>query len=211
VYDVTQRVLPRRVVEAPTPSQDEAQRALLLLAARAHGVATVAELADYFRIKVPEARPLVAELVAAGELEEVRVEGWRSPAYVVPGAAVPRRVHARALLAPFDPLVWERSRIANLFGFDYRIEIYTPPEQRRYGYYVLPFLLGDALVARVDLKADRQAGVLRVRGAYAEPGAPAETPAELAAELAAMAGWLGLSAVDVELRGDLATALRAAG
>ncbi len=210
VYDLTDRVLPREVLDRPTPTEAEAQAALLLRAAAACGVATVGELADYFRIKAPAARPLVAELAAAGELEQVQVEGWRHPGYLLPGSVVPRRVAARALLVPFDPLVWERARALRLWGFDYRIEIYLPPGRRRYGYYVLPFLLGDALVARVDLKADRAHGVLRVRGAWAEPGAPEATAAGLAAELTAMAAWLGLSGVDVEARGDLTAPLRAA-
>ncbi len=210
VYDLTERVLPRHVLERPTPSEAEAQAGLLLRAAAAYGVATVGELADYFRIKPPTARPLIEQLVAAGELDQVRVEGWRHPGYVLPGVVVPRRVSARALLVPFDPVVWERARTLRLWGFDYRIEIYVPPARRRDGYYVLPFLLGDSLVARVDLKADRQDGVLRVRGAWAEPGAPAQTPAELAAELAALIPWLGLDGVDVEPRGDLSASLAAA-
>jgi uncharacterized protein YcaQ len=210
VYDVTERVVPRDVLDLPTPTEEEAHRRLLLLAAGACGVGTVADLADYFRIRTPQARPRVAELVEDGALEEVAVRGWRQPAYVVTGTPLPRRVADRALLVPFDPLVWERERTERLFGFRYRIEIYVPAAQRVHGYYVLPFLLGDALVARVDLKSDRASGVLRVPGAYAEPGAPAETAEALAAELRGLAGWLGLDDVAVGPAGDLAPALAAA-
>jgi uncharacterized protein YcaQ len=210
LYDLTNRVLPPEVLALPTPTEEEAHRALLLLAADACGVATVADLADYFRIRTPQARPRVTELVEAGELEEVAVRGWSQPAYVRPGGRLPRRADACALLVPFDPLIWERDRAERLFGFRYRIEIYVPAHKRVHGYYVLPFLLGDSLVARVDLKSDRQAGVLRVQGAYAEPGAPAHTADALAAELRGLAGWIGLDDVVVVPTGDLAPALPAA-
>jgi uncharacterized protein YcaQ len=210
IYDVTDRVIPRPVLDLPTPSEEEAHRSLLLLAARSCGVGTVSDLADYFRIRTPLARPRISELVEAGELEEVAVQGWRNPAYVRPDVVVPRRVDAQTLLVPFDPLIWERDRTERLFGFRYRVEIYVPATRRVHGYYVLPFLLGDRLVARVDLKSDRQAGVLRVQAAFAEPGAPGSTATALAEELRDLAGWLGLDDVVVARRGDLGAALAAA-
>jgi uncharacterized protein YcaQ len=177
----------------PAPPAREAQRALLELSARAHGVGTAGDLADYFRLPKRVAQALLREMAADGQLREVRVDGWRDAAYLHPQARLPRRLSARALLSPFDPVVWERARTERLFGFRYRIEIYTPAPKRVYGYYVLPFLLGDGLVARVDLKADRQAGALLLRAAHAEPGVDRAQVAEaLADELALMAGWLGL-------------------
>jgi uncharacterized protein len=210
LYDLPERVLPTDVVAAPTPSLEEAQRELLRVAARSLGVATESDLRDYFRLPAAEAKLRVPELVEAGELWPVTVEGWRSPGYLDPAARMPRRLHAQALVGPFDSLIWERPRVERVFGFRYRIEIYVPAPQRVHGYYVLPFLLGDRLVARVDLKADRQARVLRVQAAWGETDAPAETPAELAAELSSLAVWLGLGDVVVNRRGDLAPALAAA-
>jgi hypothetical protein len=182
-YDLAERVLPpqhhtRRV------DREEAQRELLRLAGRALGVAAAADLADYYRMPMNEARPRLAELVASGELRQVRVEGWSAPAYLHPEARVPRTIAAASLLSPFDPVVWYRPRALRLFQFEYRIEIYVPAPQRKWGYYVLPFLLGDRLVARVDLKADRAGRRLCVLAAYLETGVDAETVARaLAHEL----------------------------
>ncbi len=207
VYDLTERVLPTAILDTPTPNDADAHRALLRIAARSLGVATVKDLRDYFRQSPLDAKRGVAELVEAGELVPAVVEGWSQPAFLHPGAARPRKLKAQALLAPFDPLIWERSRTERLWDVRYRIEIYTPAHKREHGYYVLPFLLDQALVARVDLKSDRAPGVLRVQAAHAEPDAPAETAERLAAELRRMAGWLGLEGVAVEPRGDLAERL----
>ena len=204
VYDLTERVLPRAILDAPTPDGETAHRELLFIAATCAGIGTAGDLADYFRLTVPQARPRLDELVEDGRLSRVEVQGWRQPAYVVSGAPIPRRVEARALLAPFDPLIWERDRTERLFGFRYRIEIYVPAPKRVHGYYVLPFLLGDRLVARVDLKSDRQNRRLLVQSAWAEPDAPEHTAEELVEELTAMAQWLGLDRVTATGRGSLA-------
>jgi hypothetical protein len=210
LYDIPERVIPAAIRDLPAPDEETAQRELLMLAARSHGVGTLADLADYYRLKNPEARPRLAELVEEGRLEQVEVRGWSQPAYAVPDVVLPRRTAEAALLAPFDPLVWERSRTERLFGFRYRIEIYVPAHKRVHGYYVLPFLLRDALVARVDLKADRATAVLRVQSAWAEPAAPPDTASELAGQLRLMAQWLALDEIVVEPKGDLAAALAAA-
>jgi uncharacterized protein YcaQ len=213
LYDLPERVLPADVLATPTPAPAQAYQQLVRTAASALGVATEPDLRDYFRLPAAASRPAVAALVAAGELIEVEVDGWPAPAYLDPGARRPRRITARTLISPFDPLIWLRSRAERLFGFSYRIEIYVPPHRRVHGYYVLPFLLDDALVARVDLKADRAAGLLRVPAAWIEPRPPggvARVAGELAAELRTLAGWLGLSDVARPEQGDLAGPLAAA-
>jgi len=218
-YDRPDRVLPTDVLARPSADEATARRRLVEVAARAHGVASVRCLADHWRTATAPTRVAVAELVEDGVLVPVEVEGWRGPLYRHRDATLPRRARARTLLSPFDPLVWERTRTESLFGLRYRIEIYVPASARVWGYYVLPFLLGERLVALVDLKADRRAGALRVQAVHRAPGpagdvatgAPtdAEVAHELATELWSVAGWLGLSDVDVrpDAGGDLVAAL----
>jgi uncharacterized protein YcaQ len=211
VYGLPEQVLSREVLETPTPRVDDAQRELVRRAARALGVATIRDLGDYFRLPIKDTRARVAELVEEGALVPAAVESWREPAFLERARSLPRQVGGHALLSPFDSLVWDRARTERLFGFHLRIELYTPAPRRRFGYYVLPFLLGDNLVARVDLKSDRAGRRLLVRGAYLEAGASARRVVpSLAAELAAMASWLGLESVHVSRRGDLAAPLRRA-
>jgi uncharacterized protein YcaQ len=195
VYDLTERVIPAAILELPTPSERDSHRMLIARAAVSLGIATAIDLRDYFRLKPDDARIAITSLVEEGTLLPAAVNGWSQPAYLHKDARQPRRIKGQALLAPFDPLIWERARTERLFGFRYRIEIYTPAERRVHGYYVLPFLMDDRIVARVDLKADRAGSRLLVQATHIEPGAPPETPKRLAAELKMMADWLGLEAV----------------
>ncbi|WP_185983984.1 winged helix-turn-helix domain-containing protein [Aureimonas mangrovi] len=201
VYDLTERVIPAAILDRPSPSEADAHRALVERSARALGIATKPELRDYFRLGIPETRRAVSELVEEGTLEPIAVPGWPA-AFLHREARLPRRIEATALLAPFDPLVWERARAERLFGFRYRIEIYVPAHLRQHGYYVLPFLLGDRLVARVDLKADRATGCLSVKAIHLEPDALDGTREALDGELERMRGWLGLSTIEGPTRVD---------
>ena len=202
-YDLAERVLPADVL-ARRVDDGEALRELTLRAATALGVATEADIRDYFRLRPAEAKPALADLVSDGDLEPVEVDGWTAPAYLRSGQTVPRTGRGTALLCPFDPLIFFRPRVARLFGFEYRIEIYTPAAKRRFGYYVWPFLLDGELVGRVDLKADRTAGALRVVGVFVEPGRePERVAGALASELRSMADWLDLAEVTVGERGNL--------
>lgn len=208
-YDIVERVVPAEYLEAPSVDGAEARRRLLLLAARALGIGTIRDISGYFRLRADQAAPVLADLAATGSLVEVEVAGWSEAAYLHPAVTIPRKVDARALVNPFDTYMWNRERIERLHAFSYRIEIYVPRPKRAYGYYVFPFLLGDELVARVDLKADRGAGVLRVPGAFMEDGAdPLHVAQQLAVELREMAGWLGLDDIVVGERGDLTPHLR---
>lgn len=208
VYDLPERVLPAHVLAMPDTPEREARKQLLVLAAQHLGIGTADDLVDYHRQKLTPCKPLLAELVEEGALVLTSVDGWAKPAYLHPAASRPRRIDAVAVLSPFDPVVWQRERAERMFGFHYRIEIYTPAPKRQFGYYVLPVLMDETLVGRVDLKADRAGGALLVQGAYAEPGAPAGQIAErLAPELWTMAAWLGLHRVVVGPRGDLASPL----
>jgi len=193
IYDTPERVLPKKILQMPTPSETEARKELLARSAHAQGVATLRDLADYFRQKPAVVKPLVGELVEQGVLQEVSVEGWRERAFVHRSAKPPKRLHATALLSPFDSLVWCRPRNERLFDFHYRIEIYTPKEKRKFGYYVLPFMVNGEMVGRVDLKADRENSKLLVHSVHTEKGIkrPAINDA-LTSELRLMSSWLGL-------------------
>lgn len=207
-YALPQQILPRNVLEREVPAH-EAHKLLLEQAARAHGVGTASDFADYFRLKAADVLPALHELAEENTLRPVAVEGWGRLAWMHAEARIPRTVSATALLSPFDPVVWERARVERLFGFRYRIEIYTPQPKRVYGYYVLPLLLDDTLVGRVDLKSDRQNGLLRVQAAWSEASAPPETAARLAPLLVRTAAWQGLERVEVMARGNLAAAVAA--
>lgn len=208
-YDVLERIVPADVLSGPTPSEERAHRELLLRSAASLGVATAADLVDYYRLPRRPARSRLAELVEDGRLREVRVEGWPKPGYLHPDARLPRRIAGAALLSPFDPVVWHRPRATALFDFRYRIEIYTPKERRRFGYYVLPFLLGDRLVGRMDVKADRAEGVLRVDGAWIEDHADSADVVEpLREQLGRLAAFVGVDHVAIGRRGNLSAALR---
>jgi uncharacterized protein YcaQ len=212
VYDLTERAIPASVLSVPTPEEPDAIRALVLAGARAHGVATEIDIRDYFRLPVTETKQALGELVEAGALLPVSVEGWKQPAYLAAGIEMPRRIRPTALLSPFDPLVWHRPRTERIFDFHYRLEFYTPGPKRVFGYFVMPFLHRGRLEGRVDLKADRARGRLRVLGVFLEDGVarPGETVEALAGELQLMAAWLGLPEIAVEASESPAPALRAA-
>lgn len=198
VYDLAERVIPADVRDAPALSEDEQQRRLLVIAARALGVATEADLRDFFRLDAVDGKRRVDELVRAGSLKMVAVEGWKNPAYIEPGRRVPRTIETSAVLSPFDSVVWNRARTHRLFDFHYRIEIYTPPHKRVHGYYVLPYLADDRLVARVDLKADRAASTLRVHAIHYEPRIDRSAiRARLDGDLRSLAQWLQLDRIAV--------------
>jgi uncharacterized protein YcaQ len=205
VYDLTERVLPAALLAQATPSEADAQRALLAIAARALGIASASDLRDYFRLGV-EANARIGELIESGELLPVRVDGIKPALYLARGATVPRRIDACALVSPFDSLVWERARDRRLFDFDYRLEIYTPAHKRVHGYYVLPFVYGDRIVSRVDVKARRDEGVLDVIAIHHEAGLPDGARAALQTELERLAAWLGLGAVAIRPRARRARA-----
>ncbi|TXN31146.1 winged helix-turn-helix domain-containing protein [Lacisediminihabitans profunda] len=207
-YALADAVLPSHILDAEVP-KDEAIRRLMSVSAAAHGIGTLSDLADYFRLKQEPAKAAVRDLVDSGELIPVTVAGWNRPAWLHRDARMPRRIETTALLSPFDPVVWQRGRAERMFGFHYRIEIYTPPAKRVFGYYTLPLLVDDRLVGRVDLKSDRQNRVLRVQAAWTEAGAPPETAARLAPVLRETAAWQGLDGIEVMGRGDLAGAIAA--
>jgi len=211
LYDIPERVIPPEILNRPVPSEHDAIRSLTELSIRALGIGTKADIADYFRLLIAQVSPAIAEMDAEGTLSQVKVEGWDQPAYLHKDAAIPRKSNAQALVTPFDPIVWDRDRTERLFDFHYRIEIYTPEPKRIYGYYVLPFVHGDRIAARLCLKADRPASVLRANAAHLEDGAdPGDTAEVLAAELRHMARWLKLDQVEGGRRGNLASELRRA-
>ena len=209
-FDLLERIVPAEVLARPTPSAEEAQRELLVHSAEALGVGTAGDLIDYYRLPVREGRVRLGEVVEASAIDTVMVEGWTEPAYMHPRARLPRSVDSLTVLSPFDPIVWNRARAARLWDFDYRIEIYVPAAKRTYGYYVLPVLDGGELVARLDLKTDRASRVLRVQGAFSEPGVDQPELAErLRPHLQELARFVGVAGVNYGTRGDLVSALRA--
>ena len=211
IYDVPENVIPAEILNTPTPTEAETFRHLLDLSGRALGIGTEFDLRDYFRLPVAETKVALAQLIENGVFIPVKVEDWKYQAYVHRDAKLPRKAGGTALVSPFDPLVWERDRAERLFNFHYRIEIYTPAEKRKYGYYVLPFLMGDRFAGRVCLKSDRHAGVLRANASHLEPHADAaETAEALSNELLLMSSWLGLDGVEVGAKGNLARHLKAA-
>ncbi|MFO0990817.1 MAG: crosslink repair DNA glycosylase YcaQ family protein [Hyphomicrobiales bacterium] len=211
IYDIPERVIPSDILNRPLLSEPEAIRGLVALSTQALGIATKADIADYFRLLIAQVSPAIADMVADGSLSQVKVEGWDQPAYLHKDALIPRKANAQALVTPFDPIVWDRDRTERLFDFHYRIEIYTPKPKRIYGYYVLPFVLGDRIAARICLKADRQASILRANAAHFEDGADlGETAEALATELRHMSRWLKLDQVETDRRGNLAAELRRA-
>jgi uncharacterized protein YcaQ len=208
VYDLTERVIPAAVMNMPTPTEPDAQRTLLEIAGKALGVATAGDLRDYFRLPVAGIPDRLNELVEAGALTPVSVEGWRDTAYLATAARPRLRTDTVALLSPFDSLIWRRERAERLFGVRIRLEVYTPAIRREHGYYVLPLLVGDRIVARADLKADRSAGVLLVQAAHSETGlSPDAAAAKLAEAARAMASWLALDGVVAMPKGDLSAPL----
>jgi uncharacterized protein YcaQ len=205
LYDVPERMIDRTWLDTPALSKDEAYRVLLRDAVRHHGIGTVYDLADYFRLHVSTSAPILARMADAGDIEEVEIRGWDGPVYLDPQAVRPRRIEGATLLSPFDPIAWYRERASRLFAFEYRIEIYVPEPQRIFGYYTLPFMLDGELVGRVDLKADRKEGTLLVRSVWREEGTDARrVAAALAIELETFAAWLGLDAIEVGDKGNLA-------
>lgn len=211
IYDIPERVLPQSILAMATPSETEARKALIVQSAASMGVATASDLADYFRQKLNVVRPLINELVEDGTLREVRVENWKEVAYLHPSARLPRSILTRALVSPFDSLVWCRPRNERLFNFHYRIEIYTPQHKRIYGYYVLPFMLNGEIVGRVDVKAHRSERTLTVHASFAEDGVDrGDVAKHLWSELSEMAAWLDLDHVAISRRGNLSASLRSA-
>jgi uncharacterized protein YcaQ len=209
LYDMPERAIPQEWYLAESVGEHDAYRALLRAAITHHGIGTLHDIADYFRLNIPKARPIFAEMVDRGEIEQVEVAGWRAPAYIDPDAVRPRSITGTTLLSPFDPVVWYRERAERLFDFRYRIEIYVPEPKRVYGYYVMPLMVDGELVGRVDLKADRQNSALLVRSAFREEGAdPSRTATELSSELERFAGWLGLDSITLERKGNLMGELR---